>query len=56
MNILYDYLFHYNPYKRLWYAFKRDEASKYFNGELKNTMKHPELDELIINIIEKDSR
>lgn len=31
---MYDWLFHYNPYEELWYAFKRENKEKYFNGEL----------------------
>lgn len=39
MNILYDYLFHFNPYTKEWNAFKREDKEKYFNGELmKNTV------------------
>jgi hypothetical protein len=33
MNILYDYLFHFNPYSKEWNAFKREDKEKYFNGE-----------------------
>lgn len=32
--VLYDYLFHYNPYEEVWSAFKREHKEKYFNGEL----------------------
>ena len=28
-----DYVFHYNPYTEMWSAFKRNEYTKYFNGE-----------------------
>ena len=34
MEKLYDYLFHYNHYEELWYAFKRENKEKYFNGQL----------------------
>lgn len=34
MDKLYDYLFHYNPYEEIWYAFKRGDKEKYFNGEV----------------------
>lgn len=33
---LQDWLFHFNPYKQKWYAFKREQNSAYFNGELKD--------------------
>jgi len=31
---MYEWLFHYNPYEKLWAAFKREDKEKYFNGEL----------------------
>lgn len=34
MENLYDYLFHYNPYKKAWFAFRREDKEAYFNGEL----------------------
>lgn len=30
-EILYDWLFHYNPYKQIWTAFKREEHNAYFS-------------------------
>lgn len=30
-EFLNDYLFHYNPYEKMWYGFKREYASTYFN-------------------------
>jgi len=27
----YNYLFHYNPYEKLWYAFKREDSNDYFS-------------------------
>lgn len=35
---LQDWLFHYNPYKKEWCAFKRDQLNDYFNGTLKHTI------------------
>lgn len=35
MENLYDWLFHYNIYEELWYAFKREDVVRHFNGELK---------------------
>ena len=49
---LHNWLFHYNPYKQLWFAFKREDLNKYFNGELPNILsskKHSTL----VDIIEK---
>lgn len=34
MDLLYDYLFHYNSYTKEWNAFRRENKEKYFNGEL----------------------
>ena len=56
MDKLYDYLFHYNPYEKLWYAFKRDESHKYFNGDKKGVMKDPEIEELITSILVKNHK
>lgn len=30
----YNYLFHFNHYEGFWYAFKREDHAKFFNGEL----------------------
>lgn len=38
MEELHNWLFHYNPYTKNWAAFRREDATKYFNGELKNTL------------------
>lgn len=49
---LHNWLFHYNPYKQLWFAFKREDLNKYFNGELPNILsskKHS----ILVEIIEK---
>lgn len=35
---LYNWLFHYNPYRQEWNAFQREEASQYFNGTAKNVV------------------
>jgi hypothetical protein len=34
MVVLYDYLFHYNPYRQKWFAMLREQKEAYFNGEL----------------------
>ena len=53
MDKLYDWLFHFNPYKGFWYAFKREDKEKYFNGELKNVLHNVKITELI-NFIKND--
>ena len=55
MDKLYDYLFHYNPYEEAWYAFKREEKEKYFNGELdkKKLLKAKDIKILLEVIVKK---
>ena len=50
---LYDYLFHYNPYEELWYAFKRKQYGDYFNGKKSGLMKNKDFDELTGDILIK---
>ena len=38
MEELHNWLFHYNPYKKLWTAFKREDSTNYFNGALANPL------------------
>lgn len=50
-NELYDWLFHYNHYTKIWTAFKREDINKYFNGELEDALsskKHNTLVDIII--------
>jgi hypothetical protein len=56
LDKLYDYLFHYNPYQKIWYGFKKEDSHKYFNGNGKIAMKSPDLDELVTDIIVKDEK
>lgn len=37
-EFLHDYLFHYNPYTKLFAAFKRSDMVDYFNGSKKSTI------------------
>lgn len=55
MNELYDYLFHYNPYEKMWYCFRREDSHRYFNGNKKGIAKSSELEELVTDIIVKNS-
>ena len=51
METLYDWLFHYNPFTKLWAAFKREDLIDYFNGEYKNVIRSTSrktLEELLI--------
>lgn len=55
LNKLYDYLFHYNSFEGTWYAFKRDEKEKYFNGELdKNKLLRAKEIKVLLDVISKD--
>lgn len=55
LDKLYDYLFHYNSFESTWYAFKRDEKEKYFNGELdKNKMLKAKEVKVLLEVISKD--
>lgn len=50
MEELHNWLFHYNPYTKLWGAFRREEASDYFNGKLQNCLvskKHSTLVDIV---------
>ena len=38
MEELQDWLFHYSPYQKAWHAFKREDSTKYFNGELPDVL------------------
>jgi hypothetical protein len=40
MEVLYNWLFHYNPYTQVWSAFRREDKEKYFNGELLDYQYH----------------
>ncbi len=55
LDNLYDYLFHYNSFESTWYAFKRDDKEKYFNGELNknNLLKSKEI-KTLLEVIKND--
>jgi hypothetical protein len=47
MEELHNWLFHYNPYRKLWTAFRREHTTPYFNGELKNTLSSKDFKTLV---------
>jgi hypothetical protein len=47
MEELYNWLFHYNPYKKHWSVFKREDIDGYFNGTLKNVLKSEKYETLV---------
>jgi hypothetical protein len=55
LDNLYDFLFHYNSFESTWYAFKRDDKEKYFNGELdkKKLLKSKEI-KTLLEVIKHD--
>ena len=55
MEKLYDYLFHYNPYEKVWYAFKREEHGDYFNGKKKGMLRNSDLNEILTDILIKNN-
>jgi len=42
-----DYLFHYNPYERMWAAFKREYSNDYFNGLKENVVFYTSIKDLV---------
>lgn len=42
---LYNWLFHYNKYKKLWFAFRREDYIGYFNGDMTNVVSDPDFDD-----------
>ena len=57
MDVLYDYFFHYNPYTETWNAVKREDVSKYMNGDLKTKiLKGDTVHDLQKYIIQQDQR
>jgi hypothetical protein len=50
---LYGWLFTYNPYKKLWYAFNTDDKEDYFNGTIDSSKIHSNTDlNNLITVIE----
>ena len=48
MEHLYDWLFHYNPYEKLWYATPKEDYMKFFGQADRTTsLKSSEVDTLI---------
>ncbi len=56
MESLYDYLFHYNPYQKVWLAFKREHYNDYFNGKKVEIIKGKDIDDVITEILVKTTK
>ncbi len=55
MENLYDYIFWYNPYEKLWYAISRDTELAFFNGSRKNSVFYKsKLISTLVEILSKD--
>lgn len=51
MEVLHNWLFHYNPYTKTWAAFLRDDLVAHFNGDTSKDLvadKHSTLVEIIV--------
>ena len=48
---LYNYLFHYSPYREQWAAIPRGKEVAYFNGDYKNYLKDKDIKELLKKLI-----
>lgn len=42
-----DYLFHYNPYTKMWAAFKREHSNDYFNGQVEGVVFYHSIKDLV---------
>jgi len=51
---LQDYIFHYNPYIKMWNMIPRDSQVDYWNGKCTNCTKNKSLRELLKTIIKND--
>jgi len=52
---LHEWLFHYNPYTKLWSGFKREYKNNYFNGVYDtNILSSNSMDKLLQLIREKE--
>ena len=48
---LQNYIFHYNPYDKMWHMIPRDSYVDYWNGKCTNCTKNKSLRELLKTII-----
>ena len=55
-NYLYEWLFHYNGYEKLWYAFTRESKDDYFNGTGNKYIKSKNIDTLMFIIVKAEGK
>ena len=49
-EVLQHYLFHYNPFEKKWYGFKREDSNKYFTDK-KTALSNKSMKKLIEGIV-----
>lgn len=55
-NYLHAWLFHYNGYEKLWYAFTRETKDDYFNGTGNKYIKSKNIDTLMFIIVKAEGK
>ena len=55
-NYLHEWLFHYNGYEKLWYAFTRETRDDYFNGTGNRYIKSKNIDTLMFIIVKAEGK
>lgn len=57
-HLLYGYMFHYNPYRSSWRAFKREDNVRYFNGDLSEDELyiHEDISELVDIVVKEAAK
>jgi hypothetical protein len=54
-EILQEYMFHFNPYKKMWAGFTRDAKNDYFNGVANDKIIFNENIQTIIKFIQNEN-
>jgi hypothetical protein len=55
-NYLHEWLFYYNGYDKLWYAFTRESKDDYFNGTDNKYIKSKNIDTLMFIIVKAEGK
>ena len=55
-NYLHEWLFNYNGYEKLWYAFTRETKDDYFNGTGNRYIKSKNIDTLMFIIVKAEGK
>ncbi len=56
-EVLYDYMFHFNPHDQLWYAFRREDANAYWSDRdsVKSLLKAKDV-KTILGFLKKEEK